>query len=474
MATGIHAYAPAARAVEATESQWAVALNFDGKGKNDDRQLACAKLGKALTAVKGPYGFGPFHSFRCAADDASVPPTAAWTITFKSGGTKASVTIAARISGATLPVQSFDVPEASWKQLGKDRTATALAALIIDRLPALGAITSTEANAAEFSLKGVAYGSESPYRELAVYRLSFDVEKALWVPELCDTATLTGEPIVGGDKGTKVWTYRRQSPTACLGVGPLWLHALAGPGTQSEALLLTYKLSLDASLSIRRGAANKPGFSPEGSSGYAGLRVGKNVLGSGKALQKFYYVSALLERQAFPVPGLRLYVEGVPEVRTPDDQTIKKFGWIRAQVAYAFGLDDLPFIDSLEVAPRLGLMSLAAEIVPEEDDDGPPQRFSIRNQPAFGVLASLEKNLGDATLRPWIGRDFVLPVLERVASSDTSSLAGGLDAFYSLTTNKRLAVMGFALGESLKIVNPEGQELSFGLLFVGAGLVTSW
>lgn len=456
---------PSFAAPVSASGAWSVKIDWRGVNDEKLRLVLCRTLGEKL--LEGTESAAPFGKFSCAPDRPPAATRYDWLLRLNSRKNRLSVVpIYIPATGAPLPFEAITLERGNLDPRGfkKTATATALAKLIVDSLPAAGIVPPAAMAAAKTQLP-LAVLEDSAPSDLIAYTLTFDDGKRLWLARPC--GVLSSSP---GSAAPR--TFRNVSGMACQSGQTVWFHGKAGPGHAQDERMDALVATLPSSLLFTRGSSSHPGFLADDALGYAGIRIGSQGLSSDPLLKKTFYVGAFAEWRAPPLAGLRLIFEGVPNVESSGDAELTRFGWNRLQVAYAFGLSGIPGIDRIELAPRIGIMSLVAEALLDEEG-GDAERFAIARQPAFGATLTLEKSIRRVTFRSWLGGDLAIPVLDTLSASRISSLDGGLDLFYSppwTGREKRFSLLFFGMGELMTIKKERDDvELQYLMGFLGMG-----
>lgn len=201
------------------------------------------------------------------------------------------------------------------------------------------------------------------------------------------------------------------------------------------------------------------------SSGYVGLRVGREFVAPGSAvLPPSMLFGVMGEFRAGLLDGLRLYYDQVPS--TKDDTTGEAFylGYSRFVLGLAFDFE-LPCPKLLgrclaALAPKAGLWSFESRL-PLAGADGSvtPVTYETRRAFSYGYELALESERLAGLTRLWHAADTSLPAVDELVPSSVTSRRFGIDAFF---TGPRLPMLGsgwrwsFLLFAFLDILDVEG------------------
>lgn len=475
-------------------SLWNLSLSWTSRDSPDVQAPGCKVLGQAMTEGNGPFGQGPFRQFICEREVVRAPETAVWRIELEESSNRLAVAARYFASGieSAPPMQPITINlenlSLSEKTFVDRSAALALAALILDKLPAVAAKAREPKTKDGIRLTGVAVQGARPAPELVSYALSFEPKMGLWLPRPCGEAKLlTSKKVKGRGRDKRTWSYGIRESRDCGSPPVVWLHHPEGPGHHQTALESNLRSIIATESVLQLGRENRPRFLADDALGYVGVRLGKQVRPGSAFIRRLVFASLFAEWRGTIAAGLRLYVEGVPQSSDESDPDVSRFGWQRTQISYALGLRTNWVVDRVELAPRLGIMSLVTEAVPSGEEPGTTQRFAVRQQPALGALLCLEKRINPVTIRGWAGSDVALPLPESLTPTRIVSTSLGVDLFLSPPSlrnafgiDRGLSFTAFLLDETTSITVREkepaedAQVFTYGMTFIGFGTMASW
>lgn len=493
----------------------------------------CAKIGDALLAGKGPWGYGAFKSFGCyrgkkhVAGDVNEAKADAWTLTVVDGVDEVGFTISRR--GKKIAQVRMPPSEYTLNFLEDAEFADLIAFSLLDAMPMALRISSTtkESGKDKFAgrhwsagtSKAFKYDVPPPPVELVLYRLSWDRKRGLWRSQVVGTAS-RGKVVAPKQTKEKKKTllvggsveYVSSVDLAAAGsTGPLWAQDAAGPGSRQAELqnaLREAHLVLDAAAKtgqlatfLDEGAGLVTSLLQSAASGYVGLRYGIQVLPSegqlGRLLDKTSIFSLVAEVRGGPAKGLRYYYDKLPETKATlaaedgsDERALLAFS--RHTLGFSLGIDPGYLVDRLTVDPKLGMWEFHARLPTSQNEDGKVLRsdtFEIGR--SFSLAAEVGAELLSEwyTLRGWYAIDTGFSLLKSGGRVTSNRL--GIDAYFTagpvfgvFGLPMKTALLAFYVYEAVSIEAAKTEDpapgedkisgIDYSTGYAGGGVAISW
>ncbi len=498
-----------------------------------DWKKTCEQLAKAMTAEKGPWGYGVFGSYACYREKTRVAGTekpAKWQITVTDGAKEVSFVLYRLLAdGSKLEMSKVTMPPSEYtvQFFQDDEFSDLVAFTLMDALPVGMLVTKPMLKGSPPKFKGrhwragmakdFKYGVPPPPEELTLYRLSFDEGSKQWRSKVVGSAKKVSvtEPkkkkqkkqtiLVGGDV-----TYETSDAVAAaLSTGTLWAHNANGPGARATEL---GDITKEAQLALDAAAANGQlldflkgkitnvlsGLLDTAASGYVGLRYGLQVIPGDELLSKMSFFGLLVEVRGGPVKGLRYYYDKYPET------TLKQEGAggemfdtsiSSSRHTLGFSVDFNPgfLVDRLTVDPKIGMWAYNATLMVERVEGTEsvkrPEKFELGNTVSLALEVGAELLSDWYTLRGWYAIDSGFSLLK--TGGKVTSNRFGIDAFFTAGPTFPLfgvpfktALMAFYFYEDVSISREIEDDLAAGEVeitevpyqvgFAGGGVGISW
>jgi hypothetical protein len=154
------------------------------------------------------------------------------------------------------------------------------------------------------------------------------------------------------------------------------------------------------------------------------------------------------------------------------------------------GMDlKFPFINWVDITPRLGITNLDFRLDPKSIDGLPADSaasFTQRRSPTTALELGLESRGGSFLLRGWGAGSFSIGVVKLDKNFTTTSYRFGLDLYKDIAQfgNTRLAGLGFFVNdltsirsnktETLESEQSATERLDMVSTYLGAGVTLSW
>jgi hypothetical protein len=468
--------------------------------RSDEDHLAlvkevCRQLASRLLIGRGPWGLGVFSDYECwrgatrLFGKTSSPPHWTLEIRVRPGRWQLAVFHGAGDAGdGTTPlsdsvaVLEIDATPQTPIIAARDQLFTAaLAAALLDGLPMAARLggegTPIKSAAAEPSFVTQSLRHLAPGRLQAFHLRSLQSER-LFIPELVGLA----EPALSGGKRSPPSSWRLAPGGKAPSAETVFAQRVEGPGRFTAQLLAIAegrqaKLASKLASAERFGGLSLDKIGPGAkdlldvvsrnsvSSGYVGLRVGRELVAAGAAvLPPAMLIGVIGEFRAGLMDGLRIYYDEVPA--TTDDTSGEAFylGYSRFVLGFAFDFE-LPCPKLLgrclaAVSPKAGLWSFESRLpVAAADGTVTPVSYATRRAFSYGYELALESERLSGLTRLWHAADTSLPVVDRLIPSSVTSRRFGIDAFFD---GPRLPMLGsgwrwsFLLFSFLDIMDVEG------------------
>lgn len=480
---------------------------------------ACDQLGSALTAGKGPWGFGVFSEHSCYRGKKNVggpDKGARWVLGIVDG--KKGVTLKLSFAGSERATVTIPASLFTFSFFEDEEYADLVAFALLDQLPF--------GMKATMPLKGRHWRAglsktfkfkvpEAP-EELVIFGLAWDSKVSAWRSRVVGTAKRDkvtaprkkkdgkNTLLVGGGVSYAV----PEDVAAELKDGNYWAQDARGPGARKAELA---KIIKDAHLTLETAAANGSLLDFLGGAsasilanlfrsaafGYVGMRYGLEVLPGNDLLKKTHIFSLLVEIRGGPLKGLRYYYDKLPltEITLKNldgPQGKASIAWSRHVLGYSFGLNPGFLLDRITIDPKLGMWRFDAALpVPNEDD---PDAIRVAKF-SLGKTFSLALEIGGEllsdwyTLRGWYSIDGGYSLLK--SGGTVRSNRFGADAFFTAGPTFpifgipfKTALLGFYVYESVNVSTGEKEELQPGEVaissvpysagYVGGGVLITW
>lgn len=497
-----------------------------------DWKKTCEQLGKAMTAEKGPWGFGSFGTYGCYRAKkkvAGIEKAGKWTLIVTDGSKE--VTFKMQHSGEDVGRISMPPSPATVQFFQDDEFTDLVSYAIMDSMPMGMLITKAAVKGTPPSVTGrywragkskdFKFKVPPPPENLVLYRLSYDEGAKAWRSNVIGTAkkAKVNEPksekkkkattLVGGDV-----TYETQPAVAdALASGPVWAQNADGPGARKaelEAIIKEAQINLDAAaengqlLEFLKGKVGSlvTSLFDTAASGYVGFRYGISVLPAegdlGKLIKSTDRIGVMVEIRGGPVKGLRYYYDKMPEKKLDidlADGTSDEASIASARHTLGFSMDfnpGLPVIDRITADPKLGMWEFNARLPSATNDDGDVTQMSDFNLGRTFSLA-LEigvENLSDwYTLRGWYGIDTGFSLIKQGGRVTSNRL--GIDAYFTAGPTFPLfgvpfktALLAFYMFEHVNLTSGKDEELEAGEStveglaydsgYAGGGVAITW
>jgi hypothetical protein len=494
-----------------------------------DWKKTCDQLGKAMTAEKGPWGFGTFGSYGCYRAKKKVGGTekaSKWTLVVVDGAKEVTFTILhnkTEVGQISMPPSQYTV-----QFFQDDEFSDLVSYAIMDSMPMGMLVTKAAVKGTTITgrywragkSKDFKYKVPPPPENLVLYRLTFDESSKTWRSNVVGTAkkAKVTEPkptkkkktttLVGGDV-----TYETQPAVAeALASGPLWAQNADGPGARKEeleAIIKEAQINLDAAaqngqlLEFLKGKVGNvlTSLLDTAASGYVGIRYGVSVLPAegelGQLIKSTSRIGLLVEIRGGPVKGLRYYYDKMPEKKLDlekADGTTDTASIASARHTLGFSIDFNPgfIIDRITVDPKLGMWEFNARLPSKVNDDGKVEQmsdFNLGRTFSTALEIGLE-NLSDwYTLRGWYGIDTGFSLIKSGGRVTSNRL--GIDAYFTAGPTFpiggvpfKTALLAFYMYEHVNLTSGEDPDLEPGESavdsiaydsgYAGGGIAITW
>ncbi len=499
---------------------------------------ACEKIGAALTAGKGAWGFGAFSGFDCLRDDKKVGGSASegendardspWRLEILDAKKSISFSLTFKAAkGETVEVARLGLrPSLYFMSFFEDDEFTdGVSFAMLDAMPMAMHVASPDDLTVRHWRAGYSkkfkFTVPDPPEELVFYRLRWEEDNLLWRTEVVGRAkrtTITPPKKKKGKKEEDSFTlvggavvYEPDAAVAAaLKEAPLWAHDARGPGTRTAELK---KLTTDGQIALQAASANgtlldflkgRPlslfgNFLETGAAGYVGLRYGFEVIPGDELLEATRIFSLLLEFRGGPLKGLRYYYDKLPitknTVRGADGSTdIAHLEWSRHTLGFSFGFDPGFVLDRITIDPKLGMWRFDARLqVPNPDPENPgkvrTEQFYLGKTFSLALEAGAEVLSKSYTLRGWYSFDTGFSLLK--SGGKVSSNRVGVDAFFTAGPSFPLfgvlfktALLGFYVFEKVDVSLRERTDLApnevailgvpYSAGYAGGGVLVTW
>lgn len=489
------------------------AATVDGWSEADIADT-CDRYARALTVDNGLWGLGVFRRYGCYVDGrliAGEDGAGLWMVMIELGARDVTFVLyrsSKREATRLDKVYELSLSPAPWMRefVRNEGQARLVAAPVLLSLPAIGRIGVIE----------YAAGSQLLRTEL------FDTKVAAALPPdrvlvhsmgaVEGDEPIAGSPVVGRgvlvEESTEVKRWSFYDLKTVLPSDNLVVAATQGRYARAEVADLARRRysgmfgtrnSLLASRivpeALRENLASASFISSSDIVPVSlGLRYGQDVQGSesdfGQAMT-FYGVTAQVRAGA--AKGLRAQLDYVPTVASETTQV--EFGARCFEIGRAFNFKMPFFVDHLDLTPNIGLWDVHSKIIIENPED-PTERHlipaSIPRALGLGVEAGAEFTASRFVARLWSSVD--LTALTWLTDAQIRGTRVGADSIIRMVklgdrrSNRWLAPMIFALREDLTIISSraqtaeedgrvmqfEGYEINYSMLFIGGGVAIIW
>lgn len=518
-------------------------IELDGKGRKPPKskkdkakyfkywKSTCDQLGKAMTAEKGPWGFGAFGSYGCyraGKKVGGVEKAGHWTLHIVDG---ARLVTFSMIHGKDEVGQITMPPSPATLQFFQDGEFTDLVAYaLMDSSPMGMLVTKAAVKGSPPQLTGrywragkskdFKYKVPPPPENLVLYRLTFDEQAKVWRSNVVGTAkkAAVNEPKAAKAKKTTMLkggdvTYEIPAAVAeALATGPLWAQNADGPAARKpelEAIIKEAQLNLDAAaqngqlLEFLKGKVGSlvASLFDTAASGYVGFRYGLSVLPAegdlGALIKKTNRIGVMVEIRGGPVKGLRYYYDKMPETKLAielADGSSDTASIASARHTLGFSLDFNPgfLVDRITVDPKLGMWEFNARLPSATDDNGKVTQmsdFRLGRTFSTALEIGLEELSDWYTLRGWYGIDTGFSLIKSGGRVTSNRL--GIDAYFTAGPTFPLfgvpfktALLAFYMFEHVNLTAGKSEDLAAGESaveglaydsgYAGAGVAVTW
>ena len=509
------------------------------KGKKQDKyrkhwKAGCERLGAALLAGKGPFGFGAFASFSCFRGSDWVSgdkKDSAWLVTVVDGKTEAKFVLRHKDNRGNSVVAEYSMPSSEFtlEFFADDEFADTVAFALLEDAPMGRLLTKSDLFGSPPQFKGRYWraGKSKDFKFtvpkspefLVIYSLKWSEAEQRWRSDVVGSAKRVnvippkkekrkkGSILVGGE----VVYETTPAVAAALETGNLWAQVSTGPGSQHKATAEQLK---QAQIALAAAAqSGKLGDFLVGkfdllssllsstASGYVGLRYGRQVLpgvgGLGTLLNKTSIFGLLVEIRGGPAKGLRYYYDLLPKAKAtvpgsggPVDTSIQ---FSRHTLGYSFDFDPHLLVDRVTIDPKVGVWTFNAKLPTEIDGDGlvsNTANFKLGTTVSLGLEVGLEELSDWYTIRGWYGINSGFSLLK--TGGKVTSNQFGIDAYFTAGPTipffgvpLKTALMAFYFFESVNLSanKPVGElapgdsnisGVSYTVGYAGIGAVLSW
>ncbi len=496
-----------------------------------DWKKTCEQLGKAMTAERGPWGFGSFGSYGCYRGEkkvAGVEKAAKWTLSIADGAKEVTFTMLhnkEKVGQISMP------PSTATVQFFQDDEFTDLVSYaIMDSMPMGLLVTKAGIKGSPPQITGrywragkskdFKFKVPPPPENLTLYRLTFDDASKTWRSSVVGTAKKLkiDEPKPKKDK--KVTTleggqviYETQPAVAdALSAGPLWAQNADGPAARKpelEAIIKDAQINLDAAaqngqlLEFLKGKVGSivTSFFDTAASGYVGFRYGISVLPAegdlGKLIKSTSRIGVMVEIRGGPVKGLRYYYDKMPETKLDidlADGTSDTASIASARHTLGFSVDFAPgfLVDRITVDPKLGMWEFNARLPSNIADNGDVTQmsdFNLGRTFSTALEVGFEQLSDWYTLRGWYGIDTGFSLLKQGGRVTSNRL--GIDAYFTAGPTFPLfgvpfktALLAFYMYEHVNLTSGKSEDLAAGESaveglaydsgYAGGGVAITW
>jgi hypothetical protein len=249
--------------------------------------------------------------------------------------------------------------------------------------------------------------------ELALYTLSWDASRKIWLPRIAGLARLEES------SARKAIYHLDEKATKALDQGALWAHDPEGLGMRREELAnaaqegqLDYRAHVEESLAakLRRTLIETI------SSGYAGIRYGAEFVPGDRLIEKTRFFGLLTEIRGGPLEGLRYYYDKLPEVKSTEvgvtDAPVEtSITFARHQLGYSFNFPLGRIVDRLTLAPKIGVWNFHTVVEVQRDVAGrvvATREFDVDNALGLGAELGLEWLSERYTIKLWAGNGSIV------------------------------------------------------------------
>jgi hypothetical protein len=502
---------------------------------NKGFKLGCEELGKALSAGKGPWGFGVFETYGCYRGRrrvAGADRLGKWRLAIVDG--VEGVTLTMTRAGEVVTSLALPPSEHTMEFLRDEEFVDSLAMTLLAGMPMAMVVTQSQlqgnaivgrhfraGKASDFKFNG--NEPLEPPARLTLYRLAWDADAKRWRAQVVGAAqrgrieppAKKTETLKKGKERTTLQggsvAYEVTTPViAALASGPLYAQDSEGPGARATALAENAKEAQEA-MDDAAGSGHLSQFmrtGPQGllsslldsaASGYVGLRYGREIIpGEGelaKLINNTQMLGLLVEIRGGPAKGLRYYYDKLFKT-TAKLQGDK--GSVKASVEFArhvvgFSWDFAPgfLVDKVTVDPKLGMWTFNATLPTALDANGKVAQMDDFN---LGRTFSLALELGVEevsdwyTLRGYYALNSGFSIIK--SGGKVTSNAFGADAYFTagptfplFGMSMRTALLAFYVFEQTTITGPKetpapgtivASGLDYTAGYAGGGVALSW
>ncbi len=492
---------------------------------------ACAELGNAISAGKGPWGFGVFQSFSCFRADkkvGGVEQSPSWLLSVVDGATQVTFKLFRLRSDGQDLVAEVAMPSSKFSfEFFRDGEFTDYVAYnILEQMPMAMIVGKQQLKGNQLTVRYFSAGKTDKFKyeplpppdSLTLYRIQYDVKAQSWRSQVAGTAKQKQviKPKVKKDGKGKVLTGGKVvyelSPEAVaeLNNGALFAHRSQGPGTDKLAgpNLKDAQIKIDSAARsgqleefLRKGNQGLlSNLLATAASGYVGLRYGAQILPSegelGKLTKKGTFFGLLAEVRGGPLKGLRYYYDKQPKIEAT---LSKKDGDVKASVefsrhviGFSMGYNLGWFIDRITFDPKMGMWDYNAVLPTAFDEEGYVEdmtEFKLGRTFSMALEVGIEKLSDWYTLRGWYGLNTGYSLL--VSGGKVTSNQFGVDAYFKAGPTIpafgipfRTALMGFYFYENVKLASGKSDDpaeekvvitgINYSVGYAGAGVAISW
>jgi hypothetical protein len=451
------------------------------KGKQQKKEYdkafktACDKLGKAMVAGQGPWGFGAFATYGCYQGKKKVAGTekpGKWAMTIVDGKKDVEFDVVyTSVAGTKVDVATVTMPASTafFKFFIDDEFTDVVAFTILERLPMGMQIAKANVKGAppQFSGrharagkgKSFKYKTPEPPEELVLFRVAWDEQAKSWRSTVVGKAKKVKVAAPKKKKKGKQVTLQggevvyetSDAVSQELAQSPLWVHSTEGPGAREEELdgvvreaskLLQTAEDNESLLDFINGgsAGVLDDLLSTAASGYVGMRYGLQALSGDPLLAKTSMFGLLVEVRGGPVKGLRYYYDKVPKAEASQPLSDSVGGGTtktsiesaRHVLGYSFDFDPGLLLDRVTIDPKLGMWSFAAELPSEYDEQGKvlaTKKFELGSTFSVALEIGLEMLSEWYTLRGWYAIDSGFSLLQ--TGGRVTSNRFGFDAYFT-------------------------------------------